>query len=205
MLGGMAAKWRWRARRRAAGMPTDRPNMVCGPVQVVWHKFARYWDIEMREVPMAAGRYCMTPDDMLERGRREHDRGGADVRCHLHRRVRDVAAMSRRSTVAGAHRTRRRHSRRWCERSVPGALLRARCAVRLPRCRGSNRSARRDTSSGSLRSARLGGVARHSRAARRADLPRGLPRRRHAGVPDQLLATGGPDRRPVLRVPPPRS
>ena len=22
-----------------------------GPVQVVWHKFARYWDIEMREVP----------------------------------------------------------------------------------------------------------------------------------------------------------
>ncbi|HXL20818.1 MAG TPA: pyridoxal-dependent decarboxylase, partial [Streptosporangiaceae bacterium] len=47
MLAGMAAKWRWRARRRAEGKPTDRPNMVCGPVQVVWHKFARYWDIEM--------------------------------------------------------------------------------------------------------------------------------------------------------------
>src|ERR1700735_2488576 len=39
MLGGMAAKWRWRAKRRAAGKPTDSPNMVCGPVQVVWHKF----------------------------------------------------------------------------------------------------------------------------------------------------------------------
>jgi glutamate decarboxylase len=67
MLAGMAAKWRWRAKRAAAGLPADRPNMVCGPVQVVWHKFARYWDIEMREVPMSPNHYCMTPDDMLER------------------------------------------------------------------------------------------------------------------------------------------
>ena len=57
MLGGMAAKWRWRAKRRAAGKSTDTPNMVCGPVQVVWHKFAKYWDIEMREIPMSPGRY----------------------------------------------------------------------------------------------------------------------------------------------------
>jgi glutamate decarboxylase len=67
MLGGMAAKWRWRAAREAAGKPTDRPNMVCGAVQVVWHKFAKYWDIEMREVPMRHGDYMMTPADMLER------------------------------------------------------------------------------------------------------------------------------------------
>jgi len=67
MLGGMAAKWRWRARRTAAGRPTDRPNMVCGPVQVVWHKFARYWDVEIREVPMQPGRYGMDVDTMLER------------------------------------------------------------------------------------------------------------------------------------------
>jgi glutamate decarboxylase len=67
MLGGMAAKWRWREKRRAAGQPTDRPNMVCGPVQVVWHKFAKYWDIEMREVPMSAGKYCMDVEQMLER------------------------------------------------------------------------------------------------------------------------------------------
>jgi glutamate decarboxylase len=32
MLGGMAAKWRWKARQKAAGKPTDRPNMVCGSV-----------------------------------------------------------------------------------------------------------------------------------------------------------------------------
>ncbi len=67
MLAGMAAKWRWRAKRQAAGKPTDRPNMVCGPVQVVWHKFARYWDIEMREVPMSRGRYAMDVASMLER------------------------------------------------------------------------------------------------------------------------------------------
>jgi len=67
MLAGMAAKWRWRAKRQAEGKPTDKPNMVCGPVQVVWHKFAKYWDIEMREVPMAPGHYGMDADDMLAR------------------------------------------------------------------------------------------------------------------------------------------
>ena len=68
MLGGMAAKWRWRAKRAGGRQvrPT-RPNMVCGPVQVVWHKFAKYWDIEMREVPMSPGHYAMDADDMLER------------------------------------------------------------------------------------------------------------------------------------------
>ncbi len=67
MLGGMAAKWRWREKRRAAGKSTDSPNMVCGPVQVVWHKFAKYWDVEMREIPMSPGRYCMDVEQMLER------------------------------------------------------------------------------------------------------------------------------------------
>jgi glutamate decarboxylase len=67
MLAGMAAKWRWRAKRTSAGQPIDQPNMVCGPVQVVWHKFAKYWDIEMREVPMASGHYGMDAADMLAR------------------------------------------------------------------------------------------------------------------------------------------
>ena len=67
MMAGMAAKWRWREKRRAAGLPTDQPNMVCGPVQVVWHKFAKDWDIEIREVPMSPGHYGMDADDMLQR------------------------------------------------------------------------------------------------------------------------------------------
>ncbi len=38
MLGGLAAKWRWRKARAAAGKPAGKPNMVCGPVQICWHK-----------------------------------------------------------------------------------------------------------------------------------------------------------------------
>ncbi len=67
MLGGLAALWRWRARRRAAGQAADRPNLVCGPVQVCWHKFCRYWDVEIREVPMAPDRYCMNEQEVLRR------------------------------------------------------------------------------------------------------------------------------------------
>ncbi len=67
MLGGLAMKWRWRERRRAAGRPTDKPNLVCGPVQVCWHKFARYFDVEIREVPMAEGRFAMTPAEAVRR------------------------------------------------------------------------------------------------------------------------------------------
>jgi glutamate decarboxylase len=57
MLGGMALLWRWRARRKAAGQPTDRPNLVMGAnVQVCWEKFCRYWEVEPRYVPMERGR-----------------------------------------------------------------------------------------------------------------------------------------------------
>lgn len=67
MLGGMALLWNWRARRRAAGKPTDKPNLITGPVQVCWHKFARYWDVELREIPMEGDRLLMTPAEVLER------------------------------------------------------------------------------------------------------------------------------------------
>jgi glutamate decarboxylase len=67
MLGGMAAKWRWRERRRAESRSSDRPNMVCGAVQVCWHKFAKYQDVEVREVGMRPGRMCLHPEDVLAR------------------------------------------------------------------------------------------------------------------------------------------
>jgi glutamate decarboxylase len=67
MLGGMAMKWRWREKMKAAGKPTDKPNMVCGPVQVCWHKFARYWDVELREIPMEGDRLIMTPEEVIKR------------------------------------------------------------------------------------------------------------------------------------------
>jgi glutamate decarboxylase len=67
MLGGLAAKWRWRSRMRAQGKPTDKPNLVCGPVQVCWHKFCRYFDVELRQVPVEGSRFLMGPEQVLER------------------------------------------------------------------------------------------------------------------------------------------
>ncbi|MEM6636517.1 MAG: glutamate decarboxylase [Pseudomonadota bacterium] len=67
MLGGLAMKRRWEARRRAAGKPTDKPNLITGPVQICWHKFTRYWDVEHREIPMEDGRLLMTPEEVLAR------------------------------------------------------------------------------------------------------------------------------------------
>ena len=67
MLGGLAMKWRWRAARRAAGQPADRPNIVCGPVQVGWEKFARDWAVELRQIPMAKDRLIMSPAEAIAR------------------------------------------------------------------------------------------------------------------------------------------
>ncbi len=67
MLGGLAMKWRWREKMRAQGKTTDKPNMICGPVQICWHKFARYWDVELREIPMEGDRLIMTPEEVIKR------------------------------------------------------------------------------------------------------------------------------------------
>src|SRR5580658_2372903 len=67
MLGGLALKWSWRKRRRAQGKSTDVPNLVMGPVQVCWHKFCRYFDVEIREVPMEGDRLLLTAEEALKR------------------------------------------------------------------------------------------------------------------------------------------
>jgi glutamate decarboxylase len=67
MLGGMAMKWRWRAKMRAQGKPTDKPNLITGPVQICWHKFTRYWDVEHREIPLEGDRLLMTPEEVIKR------------------------------------------------------------------------------------------------------------------------------------------
>jgi len=67
MLGGMAMKWRWRDKMRAQGKPADKPNMITGPVQICWHKFARYWDVELREIPLEGDRLLMNPQEVIKR------------------------------------------------------------------------------------------------------------------------------------------
>ena len=67
MLGGLAMKWRWRKRRRQESKPAGRPNLVCGPVQICWHKFARYFDVELRQIPCEGSRLMMSPDEAIKR------------------------------------------------------------------------------------------------------------------------------------------
>jgi glutamate decarboxylase len=65
-LGGLAMKWRWRAAREAAGQPADKPNLVMGAnVQVCWEKFARYFDVEPRYVPLTDERFIIGVDEAM--------------------------------------------------------------------------------------------------------------------------------------------
>ncbi|MGH3262352.1 MAG: glutamate decarboxylase, partial [Trebonia sp.] len=67
-LAGLAMKWRWRKARQAAGLPDDRPNLVMGAnVQVCWEKFARYWDVEARLVPMEGNRFNLSAEEAVKR------------------------------------------------------------------------------------------------------------------------------------------
>ncbi|HYA45582.1 MAG TPA: glutamate decarboxylase, partial [Acidimicrobiales bacterium] len=59
-LAGLAMKWRWKARQAAQGRPASAPNIVMGGnVQICWEKFARYFDVEPRYVPLSADRYVI--------------------------------------------------------------------------------------------------------------------------------------------------
>lgn len=64
MLGGLALKWKWRELRQKEGKAFSSPNLVCGPVQVCWHKFARYFDVELRQIPLKNDAVGITPDQL---------------------------------------------------------------------------------------------------------------------------------------------
>ncbi|KAL2937279.1 Glutamate decarboxylase 1 [Bienertia sinuspersici] len=67
MLAGLAFKRRWQNRRRALGLPTDNPNIVTGAnVQVCWEKFARYFEVELKEVKLSDGYYVMDPQKAVD-------------------------------------------------------------------------------------------------------------------------------------------
>ena len=67
MLGGVAAWLRWRARRKAAGKPFDKPNLVMSTgFQVVWEKFCQLWQIEMRTVPLTLDKPTLDIDEALK-------------------------------------------------------------------------------------------------------------------------------------------
>ena len=67
MLGGLALKRRWQKQRAADGKSADEPNLVMGiNVQVCWEKFANYWDVEMRLVPMEGNRFNLSAEEAVK-------------------------------------------------------------------------------------------------------------------------------------------
>ncbi|CAM8973945.1 unnamed protein product [Rhodiola kirilowii] len=67
MLAGLAFKRNWQNKMKAAGKPYDKPNIVTGAnVQVCWEKFARYFEVELKEVKLSEGYYVMDPKKAVE-------------------------------------------------------------------------------------------------------------------------------------------
>ncbi|GLU18419.1 hypothetical protein SLE2022_347230 [Rubroshorea leprosula] len=67
MLAGLAFKRKWQQKRKAEGKPIDNPNIVTGAnVQVCWEKFARYFEVELKEVKLREGYYIMDPEKAVE-------------------------------------------------------------------------------------------------------------------------------------------
>ncbi len=67
MLGLLAHKWKWRERRKAEGKRADKPNIVMGAdVHTVWEKFARYFDVELKLIPLQEDLYTITAEDVAE-------------------------------------------------------------------------------------------------------------------------------------------
>lgn len=63
-LGGLAMKRRWQERRKAAGLNTHTPNIIMGAnAQVALEKFARYFDVEARILPVSEkSHYRLDPE-----------------------------------------------------------------------------------------------------------------------------------------------
>ncbi len=67
MLGLLAHKWNWKKNREKNNKPSDRPNIVMGAdVHTVWEKFALYFDVELKLIPMELGKYTIDANDVIE-------------------------------------------------------------------------------------------------------------------------------------------
>ncbi|KAI3985223.1 hypothetical protein MKX01_036951, partial [Papaver californicum] len=59
-VGTVAFKRKWQNKRKAEGKPFDKPNIFTGAnVQVCWEKFAKYFEVELKEVKLSEGYYVM--------------------------------------------------------------------------------------------------------------------------------------------------
>ncbi|MEG0758173.1 MAG: glutamate decarboxylase [Raoultibacter sp.] len=69
MLGGLAMLFRWKKLADAAGVDrcAKQPNLVISSgYQVCWEKFCRYWNIEMRLVPLEKDHLSLNMDTVMD-------------------------------------------------------------------------------------------------------------------------------------------
>lgn len=67
MLATLAMKKRWQNKRKAAGKPYDRPNIIMNSaVQVCWEKAARYFEVEEKYVYCTPDRYVIDPKEAVD-------------------------------------------------------------------------------------------------------------------------------------------
>jgi len=65
MLALLAHKWSWKKRRIAQNKPYDKPNVVFGAeVHVCWEKFAKYFDVEMRMIPLKKDNFVLSVEEV---------------------------------------------------------------------------------------------------------------------------------------------
>lgn len=65
MLGLLAHKWKWRKARASAGLDTSKPNIIFGAdVHTCWEKFARYFDVDMKIIPMKPDQFTISAKEV---------------------------------------------------------------------------------------------------------------------------------------------
>lgn len=67
MLGAVSAWLRWRERRKAEGKPFDKPNFIISTgYQIVWEKFSKLWQVELRTVPLTLENRTLNPAEVVK-------------------------------------------------------------------------------------------------------------------------------------------
>ena len=194
VLGGLHARRAWRP--SGGGGPSGRPKASRRTSRTWCAARSRWCGTSSRNTGTSKcarcrwrpGHYMMDPADMLQRVDENTIMVVPTLGVTYTGAYEPVAGPGcRPGPAAGRHRPGYRHSRRRGQRRLPRPVLRARPALRLPSPpRQVDQRLGAQVRPGSAR-CRLGPVARPRGAPRRPDLPRELPRRRHAGLPDQLL------------------
>jgi glutamate decarboxylase len=67
ILCGLAMKLKWRTKRAGLRRSAGGPNLICGPVHVCWRKFAKFFDVELRQIPCEGQRLMMSAAEVLKR------------------------------------------------------------------------------------------------------------------------------------------